>query len=133
MNGNLDISAGDLKYNVSDTGKQIVMEDLTIKNPEMLFIDNPLKEDAPVSPDYLVEVKQDLFSQDFGIENETPIKSQSAKQTNIFDELNNILEKENKKGNDEAKPLSDVSKPEIDDKDEDEDMTLFKKITLFDD
>ncbi len=133
MNGNLDISAGDLKYNVSDTGKQIVMDDLTIKNPEMLFIDNPSKEDAPVSPDYLVEVKQDLFSQDFGIENETPIKSQSAKQTNIFDELNNILEKENKKGNDEAKPLSDVSKPEIDDKDEDEDMTLFKKITLFDD
>ena len=133
LNGNFDINAGDLKYNVADIGKQIVLEDTTIKDPEMLFIDKPSKEDAPVSPDYLVEIKQDLFSQDFGIENETPIKS-SGKQTNIFDELNDILEKENKKGNDDAKPRNEfVSKPEIDDKDDEEDMTLFKKITLFDD
>ena len=135
MNGNLDIDSAELKYNTADQGKQITIPaDMDVKNPQMLFIDLPQKEDAPVSPDYLVEVKQDLFSQDFGIENETPIKS-SIKQESIFDEINDILEKEKNKGNDQAKPKTDKSfKPSIDDKsDEDEDMTLFKKITLFDD
>ncbi|MDE7105795.1 MAG: DNA topoisomerase IV subunit A, partial [Anaeroplasmataceae bacterium] len=94
QNGNDGIEARSLKYNVSDTGRSIQTDDLT--NPEGLWLPKPAKPDERVSGDYLIEVRPTLFNLDDGAENEKPLMS-SKKQDNILEELDKILESENKK------------------------------------
>ena len=80
------------KYNVSDLGRSILNEDFT--SPEGLRIPNPEQKDAPVSGDYLIEVRDSLFNMDDGAE-EIPLTT-SKKQDNILDDLEAILKHEAK-------------------------------------
>ena len=93
LNGNDQIEARSLKYNVSDTGRSIQIEDLT--KPEALWLPKPSKPDEIVSGDYLIEVRPTLFNLDDGAEEEKPFVS-SKKQDNILDELDKILANEQK-------------------------------------
>ncbi|MDE7161627.1 MAG: hypothetical protein K2N65_02585, partial [Anaeroplasmataceae bacterium] len=94
LNGNDQIEARSLKYNVSDTGRSIQIDDLV--QPEALWLPKPNKPDDVVSGDYLIEVRPTLFNLDDGAEEEKPLVS-SKKQDNILDELTKILENETKK------------------------------------
>ena len=125
-NGNESLEAFSLKYNVSDSGRSITPEDSNLKELVGMNLENPQNPDAAVSPDYLVEVKTDLFSQDFGITDEKPLASKPKKNTQgIFDELDAILQKENKK--------KDSLKPDIDTEEDEENPTIhYKRISLFD-
>ncbi|MGM9969313.1 MAG: DNA topoisomerase IV subunit A [Anaeroplasma sp.] len=126
QNGNDKVEASTLKYNVSDGGKQIISTNQELKNPLLLNVPAPSKMDDAVSPDYLIEVKTDLFSQDFGITDEKPLTSKKITNQGIFDELDAILAKETNKKNDSLNPSIDITenqKKEI----------KFKKISLFDD
>lgn len=89
-NGNDEIEAKSLKYNVSDTGRSILNEELT--DPQGLRLPKPSNPDAIVSGDYLVEVRDTLFNYDDSLV-EKPL-TVSKKQDNILDELDKILEKE---------------------------------------
>ncbi|MBQ9900514.1 MAG: DNA topoisomerase IV subunit A [Acholeplasmatales bacterium] len=123
-NGNDSIDAFNLKYNVSDAGKQITPEDNTLKELVGMVLPEPSKPDDVVSPEYLVEVKHDLFTDDFGIEEETPIvTAKKASSQGIFDELDAILAKETgKKIDDSIDESENEEKKEI----------KYKKISLFD-
>jgi len=123
-NGNDEIDAFSLKYNVSDAGKIITPADPNLVDIENMFLPDPKKPDDAVSPDYLVEVKSDLFSEDFGIEEETPmVTSKKASNQGIFDELDAILAKETKSLDDSIDTSTDDEKKEV----------KYKKISLFDD
>ena len=122
-NGMESIDAFNLKYNVSDAGRQITATDPQLKELVSMVLPEPKKADDVVSPEYLVEVKHDLFTDDFGIEEETPIvTSKKASSQGIFDELDAILAKENKI-NDSIDESEDEVKKDI----------KYKKISLFDD
>ncbi len=97
LNGNDQIEAKSMKYNVSDNGRSIQVDNLT--KPEALWLPNPVNPDEQVSGEYLIEVKQNLFNFDDGSENEKPL-TKSKNETNILDELNQILAKEAKQEND---------------------------------
>ncbi len=96
LNGNDQIEAKSMKYNVSDNGRSIQKDNLT--KPEALYLPNPTTPDEQISADYLIEVRQDLFNFDDGSENEKPI-TKSKKETSILDELDQILAKESKQEN----------------------------------
>ncbi len=125
-NGNEEIEAFGLKYNVSDAGKVFNPSDPNFKDIMLLDIPAPVKPDDAVSPDYLVEVKTDIFTEDFGIEDEKPLVAPKKPITNqgIFDELDAILAKETGK---KVTPSIDTS-----DNGKSPDIT-YKKISLFDD
>ncbi len=93
-NGNDTIEAKSLKYNVSDTGRSILNENYT--SPEALRLPDPETPDAPVSGDYLIEVRETLFNFDDGATTEKPITI-SKNQHNILDELDQILAQEQQK------------------------------------
>ena len=124
-NGSEDIDAQILKYNVSDGGKAITPTNPLFTDFVQMRLPEPSKPDAAVSPEYLVEVKSDLFSEDFGIEEEAPIVT-SKKDSNqgIFDELDAILAKENGTALDDSIDISE---------DKDKKEVKYKKISLFDD
>ncbi len=124
-NGSEDIDAQILKYNVSDGGKAITPTNPLLTDFVQMRLPEPSKPDAAVSPEYLVEVKSDLFSEDFGIEEEAPIVT-SKKDSNqgIFDELDAILAKENGTALDDSIDISE---------DKDKKEVKYKKISLFDD
>ena len=90
--GNDTVEAKSLKYNVSDTGKSIANNEF--HEIQALRVPEPLEKDKPVSPDYLVEVRETIFSYEDDSVIEKPIVA-SKKQTNILDELDAILAKEN--------------------------------------
>ncbi len=96
-NGNDEIDAFSLKYNVSDAGKQIQSNNPDLKQLIGMNIQDAEKPDEIVPIDYLVEVKTDLFSENFGVEDEMPLQNKKIKQTDIFSDLDAILAKENKK------------------------------------
>ncbi len=123
-NGSDSIDAFNLKYNVSDAGKQLTPADNTLKELVGMVLPEPSKPDDVVSPEYLVEVKHDLFTDDFGIEEETPIvTAKKASSQGIFDELDAILAKETgKKIDDSIDESENEEKKEI----------KYKKISLFD-
>ena len=123
-NGNDEIDAFSMKYNVSDCGKQLTPSDPSLVELTGMELPDPKKPDDAVSPEYLVEVRADLFSQDFGIEEETPmITSKKNSSQGIFDELDEILAKESGKTiNDSIDESEDEEKKEI----------KYKKISLFD-
>ena len=123
-NGTDSIDAFNLKYNVSDAGKQLTPTDNTLKELVGMVLPEPSKPDDVVSPEYLVEVKHDLFTDDFGIEEETPIvTAKKASSQGIFDELDAILAKETgKKIDDSIDESENEEKKEI----------KYKKISLFD-
>ena len=141
-NGNDQIEAKSLKYNVSDLGRSILNEDFT--NPEGLRIPNPSQKDSPVSGDYLIEVRDTIFSYDDAAD-EKPLVS-SKKQDNILDDLEAILKHEQAK---EAK-ISEgekfivketknslfitekETKIKLDNSDDEKKEIKYRKISLFD-
>ena len=130
QNGNDDIDAFSLKYNVSDAGRTLSPDNLELKHPVSLAISAPSKEDDAVSADYLVEVRTDLFSENFGIEDEKPLGSS---KTTVFDDLADILKNEQAK----SLPKEEVVNPTIEEVKEEEPEPQkeikYKKISLFDD
>ena len=135
-NGNDEMEAFSLKYNVSDAGKQID------KNGDFdkligVYIKEPSKPDEAVSPDYLEE--PDLFTQannsdqsiDLDIADEKPLVTPKAKQVtnqSILDELDAILQKENVK-----KPEGTIEQ-KVDESNQTEEKKIkYTKISLFDD
>ncbi len=124
-NGNEEIEAFSLKYNVSDAGKAFTPQDPSYKDVMLLDLPAPQKPDDAVSPEYLVEVKTDIFSEEFGVEEEKPLVAPKKQTTNqgIFDELDAILAKETKKVNPTIDTSDSDKNPEI----------IYKKISLFDD
>ena len=123
-NGNDEVDAFSMKYNISDCGKQLTPSDPSLVELTGMELPDPKKPDDAVSPEYLVEVRTDLFSQDFGIEEETPmVTSKKNTSQGIFDELDEILAKETGKSiNDSIDQSEDEDKKEI----------KYKKISLFD-
>ncbi len=111
--GNDGIEARSLKYNVSDNGRSIQVEQYI--DPEGLWLPKPSKPDETVSGDYLIEVRPTLFNMDDGAENEKPLMS-SKKQDNILDELDKILASENAKTKEPTTlwdiPLVEKTEPE---------------------
>ena len=87
-NGNDEIKAFDLKYNVSEIGKSY-LNDL-YQEPLKLRVHKASKEPSIVSGDYLIEEDTSLFTQD-EIMNEKPLKVTKPKY-NILDDLDQILE-----------------------------------------
>ena len=135
-NGNDEMEAFSLKYNVSDAGKQID------KNGDFdkligVYIKEPSKPDEAVSPDYLEE--PDLFTQannsdqsiDLDIADEKPLVTPKAKQVtnqSILDELDAILQRENVK-----KPEGTIEQ-KVDESNQTEEKKIkYTKISLFDD
>ena len=128
-NGNDDIDAFSLKYNVSDAGRQFTPSDPNLKELLRIIIDDPKKEDEAVSADYLEEPKIDIFSSSDGFEEEKPLTAAKPKSNqSILDELDAILQHEANKGN-TIKPKVD-EKPAEEEKKED---IAYTKISLFDD
>ncbi len=128
-NGNDDIDAFSLKYNVSDAGRQFTPSDPNLKDLLRILIDDPQKEDEAVSADYLEEPKIDIFSSNEGFEEEKPLTAAKPKSNqSILDELDAILQHEANKGN-TIKPRVD-EKPQEEEKKED---IAYTKISLFDD
>ena len=127
-NGNEDIDAFSLKYNVSDAGRAITAENPELKQLLGVSISAPEKADEVVSADYLVEVRTDLFSENYGIEDEKPV---GASHTSVFDDLDQILKNEQAKN----APANEVVNPvvEEDTKEEEPKEIKYKKISLFDD
>ena len=121
-NGNTSIEAFSLKYNISDCGRTLTELDKSQGELVGLNLPAPTKPDDFVSPEYLVEVKEDLFSQDFGIEDEKPLESKPLSSNGIFDELDLILQKENRIS---SVPDEDDSKKEVKE-------IKYRKISLFD-
>ena len=121
-NGNASIEAFSLKYNISDCGRTLTELDKSQGELVGLNLPAPTKPDDFVSPEYLVEVKEDLFSQDFGIEDEKPLESKPLSSNGIFDELDLILQKENRIS---SVPDEDDSKKEVKE-------IKYRKISLFD-
>ena len=93
-NGNDEVEAKSLKYNVSDLGRSILNEEYS--EPQGLSIPNPNTPDSVVSGDYLIEVRETLFNYEDGSVEEKPITI-SKKQDNILDELDKILAMEKEK------------------------------------
>ena len=128
-NGNSNIDAFTLKYNVSDAGNKIEAGN-DLNELLKVIISQPSKPDQPVSPDYLEESKIELFSDDLDsaddISIEKPLTSSSNNQQSILDDLDAILQKENKT----------VIRPKLDESDnkkEEKKDIAYKKISLFDD
>lgn len=95
-NGNDEINAYQLKYNVSDAGKCIMKEELG--KPVGLYVDKASNEEI-VSGDYLYEApREDLFT--MGIEDDTPLVAPTKPKKDLLSELDAILgnkDKENDK------------------------------------
>ena len=138
-NGNDQIEAKSLKYNVSDLGRSILNENFT--NPEGLRIPNPEQKDSPVSGDYLIEVRDSLFSMDDGTD-EIPLTT-SKKQDNILDDLEAILQHEAKITENEKFIVKETkgslfitekepTKLKIDESKEAKREIKYRKISLFD-
>ena len=86
-NGNDEIDAFALKYNVGETGKSFLNENY--KEPLHIYLDKAAKPEEMVSADYLVEEDINLFTSD--VENEKPLKA-SKPNYNILNDLDKILE-----------------------------------------
>ena len=126
-NGNNYIDAFQLKYNVSDSGKSIASENKELQNVMRMVVDKPKEEDKAVSPDYLVEIKPNIFTIDDGSESEKPISFKKEKKADILNELDAILANEGTK-------TSNIINPSIDNTaDEEKEEIKYKKISLFDD
>ena len=92
-NGNEDIPANSLKYNQSDAGKTILLENKDLNTPFKFYVDEPSTPDVIPSGDYLEEPKHTIFDDDFL--DEKPIPAEKPNVTsNILDELDQILKKE---------------------------------------
>ena len=131
-NGSLDLNAFDFKYSDPQIGKQISSNGL--KKGCYIFVDDPDKEDAPVSPEYLIEAPKSIFNDDFGMEEEKPIPVDNSND-NIFDDLEKILQYENEKKNNNnninnnPSPLKAEEEKDV----KEEKKIPYKKISLFDD
>ncbi len=125
------IGTKELKYNVSDSGKEIVKDGYGI--PRKMYL-NPSKElDQKVDSDYLLDKSSseaDLFNYDSIDE---PVLKKSKKTKDPLDLLDKILEKED---NVETKEISDKpvsAKPKDDDTPSTVVVKKKKKISFFDD
>lgn len=141
-NGNDQVEAKSLKYNVSDLGRSILNEDFV--SPEGLRIPNPEQKDAPVSGDYLIEVRDTIFNYDDS-SNEVPLMS-SKKQDNILDDLEAILKheqaKESKQNETDNLIVKETksslfiteksNKLKLDSSDDEKKEIKYRKISLFD-
>lgn len=130
-NGNDIVEAFSLKYNVSDCGRTITPEDKELKELVKMYIPSPMEPDQVVSPDYLIEVKETIFSvMDDGSEYEKPLlssKKDKEKDKDILNELDAILAKET------GSTTSNLFNPVVDDsEDEKPEAIKYEKISLFD-
>lgn len=129
-NGNDQIDAFSLKYNVSDSGKQIDSSNPELKELLKVLIKEPEKADVNPSPEYLEEPKNnDIFdfTSDGADLDEKPITApKKANSTSIFDELDAILAAET------GQPAPKAIDDEPEDKKKD-DKIKYTKISLFDD
>ena len=150
-NGNEEVDAFSIKLNVSDSGKQIESTNKDLKQLIAMKVTDAEKPDEVVPMDYLIEVKTDIFSDSFGVEDEKPITQPKYAKTDIFDDLDAILKHESNKSNEpkvekeekveETKVVGNQSfsfkveenKPESEDKKEELENIKYKKISLFDD
>ena len=131
-NGNEEVEAFSIKLNVSDCGKQIESTNPELKSLIGMKVTDAEKPDDIVPMDYLIEVKTDIFSENFGVEDEKPITLSKAQANHdIFDDLDAILKHENKKV---TLPVEE-NKTEEETKKEENDITniKYRKISLFDD
>ncbi len=128
-NGNDSVEAFSLKYNVSDTGRQITPSSADLGYLVGMNLPDPQEPDKAVSPDYLTEEVKTLFDQlDSGdIEEEIKVTKADIKKADILSELDAILAKENKG----SSMLNNTIFYEDDDKKEKE--IKYKKVSLFDD
>jgi topoisomerase-4 subunit A len=129
-NGNDTQESFSLKYNVSDSGKTFVSENLDLKELCGMNLPLPIEPDKEISGDYLIEVKDVAPHVDDGAVDEKPIvnsKKEKKESASILDELNDILFKETG-----VKPKN-VLHPDVDDNDSKNKGIKYKKISLFDD
>ena len=129
-NGNDQIDAFSLKYNVSDSGRTFEPSDPNFSDLLRILISDPEKEDDAVSADYLEEEKQDLFTSNMGFEEEKQLTSNKTQSNqSILDELDAILKHEASKNG--------TITPKVDEKEEKkekkEENIAYTKISLFDD
>jgi len=130
-NGNDFVEAFSLKYNVSDSGRTITPENKDLNTLVKMYIPEPKEPDQVLSPDYLIEVKETIFSaMDDGGDFEKPlITSKKSKEPDILNELDAILAKET------GKKTSNLFNPVVDDSEDSESKKKieYKKMSLFDD
>ena len=128
-NGNDQIDAFSLKYNVSDSGKQIETNIEGLSELLKLLIKEPSKPDVAPSPEYLEEAAPlTVFDSYDDLADEKPILTpKSEKQGNIFDELDAILAKET------GKPITPAVSENSDTEDKKDEKIKYTKISLFDD
>ena len=128
-NGNDQIDAFSLKYNVSDSGKQIETNVEGLNELLKLLIKEPSKADVAPSPDYLEEqAPLTVFDSYDDMVDEKPIMTpKSEKQGNIFDELDAILAKET------GKPINPTVSENSESDDKKNEKIKYTKISLFDD
>ncbi len=130
-NGNEEIEAFTLKYNVSDSGKQIIPQNTELKELIGMNVAEASKPDDVVPIDYLVEVKTDLFTENYGIEDEKPIQTAKNTKNDIFSDLDQILKKETEKNINI--PVEENNKNTEEKKNTEISNIKYKKISLFDD
>ena len=129
-NGNDSVEAFSLKYNIADFGKAITPAKEELKDVVAFTVPAPAKADDAVSPEYLIEVKNDLFTEDFGVEEKPLVTNKKNSAQGIFDELDAILAKETGKKNNSVKPSIDISEEEAK---KPTGEIKFRRISLFDD
>lgn len=127
-NGNDTVDAFSLKYNASDAGRSIISENKELTTLVAMTLPQPQEPDKAVSPDYLIEVKETIFtSMDEGSDYEKPITSKKEKAPDILNELDAILAKET------GKKTGSILNPSIDDEEDTNKKDIkYKKISLFD-
>ncbi|MCR5786294.1 MAG: DNA topoisomerase IV subunit A [Acholeplasmatales bacterium] len=108
--GNDYISSFDLKYNVSDSGKDITKDGLGY--PLNIYLPKPAKADEVPNSDYLLDMTSDIDLFNYDTIDEAPLKKES-KGSGSLDLLDQILCKEEHKEEkstllDEQKALEDL-------------------------
>lgn len=125
-NGNATVEAFTLKYNVADGGKSIAAEGDNLTAPAAMYLPAPSEPDQAVSPDYLMEAKETIFTVDDGSAYEKPIVTKKEKKPDILNELDAILAKET------GKKSGGILNPSVDEDEEKKKDIQYKKISLFD-
>ena len=125
-NGNEELEAFNLKYNVSDGGKEIKPINAELTVLEGLSVPDAKEPDKAVSADYLMEATTTIFDvvDDQAETFDKPITIKKEKSADILNELDAILFKETGK-----KPAG--MKP--DDGENEKKEIKYKKISLFED
>ena len=130
------INSKDLKYNLSDAGKEIIKDGLGI--PQRIYLDDSKVEDSKVDSDYLIDKADasiDISNYDSLTEPEVKVSKKSKDPLDILDQILNKEDTNVDKSNDNESTVIVSKKPQkqVSKTDESTVIVRKKKVSFFDD